>query len=1464
MTFTVVFFLLILVLNSSIVQTKLASRITNQINKDYSIDINVNQVAIGFKGDVLLKDVFVADQGEDTLFYAKNIKTDLNILDQLLDGKFVLHNATLDGFFLRINHYEEDNSLKSFINQLNSKENLNKGNKDLFLVLDNLTILNGKIINSNQQDASKDYLIHDISLTATDFYLVGKEIEAQIVTSNFTSKEFGNLKSLEGYLFYSPCFMSLNSLKLKTQNSILKGDLSLSNNHESFKNLNDAVFIKADFNQIKLDEEDLINFVSLPENFKPLVGKLSLNGTLNNLELTEMVLSNDAFSLDARLKVSGLMGDFPDSGGLRIKEFEIFPSRLNSILLEKHMLRIPEGILANDTLSLKGNIVYKNSLLTSTLSLTIDTGEIDHQSEMLVIKNNGKIEIDQLKANFKVRQLKLENFNKNLGEVSAYLSLKGNKLFSAERDLNYDIIVSNLNLFSKQYKSIRGNGELNDGNITAKISIDDDKLSASLNSAFSFNEPLKKHQLELKFNYLNLHEFNPEFGGGKALFSGGLNLFFVGNHFDDIRGNVIFKDIAFENAFKTFSYNDFIIETNLVNHYRSLKIINSDFINGQIEGRYKLSQLPSLFSNALSEVYSFLPFKEVDENQELSYDIRVKSGYLSALLPVLSVQEDAIFKGRLSSSINKSKLEFKIPLFSYKGVNSENFNLQIDTQNPIYSTFVSIGKISGERYNIHDFYTLGIRKNDTLSFRSEFKGALDSTDEFKLNSYQTVSDGVSVFGILPSSVLYRDNLWNINADSDKNHIIKFNNLDQSITLTSFEAESENEHVFVSGSYHSKNDFSLALDLDHVNLDKVASYNPNFVLKGNIDLSLNIRRSFSDNTFNLDGEISDLIVNNESMGNFKVFTSGNTQLNSYELNTVLNKSGKKSLTGKGTLLGLDQKPRLDLDLVFDEFDLKFLTPLGKDNINNLRGMVRGEINFWGPLDGLMHSGGLKIDNAGFTLPSLNTDYQFENGTSIGLIDQKFEIKSARIIDTKFDTQASLSGVFQHQKFKDWSLNMKVDSDRILMLNLPEDKERVFYGDGFLNGSVNLIGPTKNLTIDVVGSTEEGTNLKIPWADDYGLADTSFIKFIDKSVKSKKKNTTASTLDEFRGLQMNFELDIKPNAEVEIVIDKESGSFLRGSGAGSILMEINNKGKFNMWGDFITYEGIYNFKNLSIIDKKFNLKQGGTIVWEGNPLSAQMDMEAVYKVPGGANPALLLDNPNFNKKIPTEVLIRLQGSLLKPDDPVFDIDFPNASGIVTSEINYRLSDPQVSQLQAISLLSQGIFINEVSISVHGITNNLYEKASDLFSNILGDDQGKLQVGLNYLQGDNNQALDIKTQDRLGLTLSTQITDRILLNGKIGVPVGGVEETLIVGDLQVDFILNEEGSLRAKVFNKENEFRYIGDELGYTQGVGISYQVDFDTFRELIIKIIKTKKENLALKSKDITKNYKTLGVDFIDKN
>ena len=419
-----------------------------------------------------------------------------------------------------------------------------------------------------------------------------------------------------------------------------------------------------------------------------------------------------------------------------------------------------------------------------------------------------------------------------------------------------------------------------------------------------------------------------------------------------------------------------------------------------------------------------------------------------------------------------------------------------------------------------------------------------------------------------------------------------------------------------------------------------------------------------------------------------------------------------------------------------------------------------------------------------------------------------------------------------------MDLSVDSNGLMLLNKKETSEALFYGQGFLNGDISMKGPFRNLQLRLDGSTAKGTSIKIPWKNTQDISDMSFIKFIDKNSKTIKNKSIEiePMIRDIRGLEMEFEMDINNDASVEIVVDQSSGSYLSGRGFGNLRMEINTKGKFNMWGDFTTSDGIYNFKNLGLLDKKFNLKSGGTISWDGNPLGAQMNLNALYEVPGGANPAILLDNPNFNKKIPTEVGINLQGNLLKPDNPIFEIYFPNTSGTVVSEINYRLSDPQRRQLQAISLLSQGIFINEIGLSVEGITNNLFEKASDIFTSIVGDRDEKLKVGINYLQGDRNTDLDIFSEDRLGLTLSTQLSDKILINGKIGVPIGGVNETMIVGDVQIDFILNQDGSLKANVFNRENEFRYIGDKLGYTQGMGISYNVDFNTFKELLNKIVK----------------------------
>jgi hypothetical protein len=77
---------------------------------------------------------------------------------------------------------------------------------------------------------------------------------------------------------------------------------------------------------------------------------------------------------------------------------------------------------------------------------------------------------------------------------------------------------------------------------------------------------------------------------------------------------------------------------------------------------------------------------------------------------------------------------------------------------------------------------------------------------------------------------------------------------------------------------------------------------------------------------------------------------------------------------------------------------------------------------------------------------------------------------------------------------------------------------------------------------------------------------------------------------------------------------------------------------------------------------------------------------------------------------------------------------------------------------------------------------------------------------------------------------------------VPFGGVNQTAIIGDVEIQYRVNEDGTLNFRMFNRENDVNYIGQGIVYTQGLGLSYEIDFDNFNELVNKIFKKiKSEN-----------------------
>ena len=519
--------------------------------------------------------------------------------------------------------------------------------------------------------------------------------------------------------------------------------------------------------------------------------------------------------------------------------------------------------------------------------------------------------------------------------------------------------------------------------------------------------------------------------------------------------------------------------------------------------------------------------------------------------------------------------------------------------------------------------------------------------------------------------------------------------------------------------------------------------------------------------------------------------------------------------------------------FNRFNLGILGLIGGDIITNIKGFASGSTNIEGPLSDPKVNGRMYLDDSGISIPYLNVNYEFENKSVVDITESLFIVRNAAIFDSKYKSKGLLEGRVRHNKFSDWVLDLKIKSNRFLALDTKDREDAAYFGTAFIDGTASITGPTSGLLIKIDAKSEKGTAIKIPINDADAVGTNDYIHFLTTKEKYNLGKGVVDKTRNYNGLELKFNLDINQNAEIEVILNRNSGHGMKGRGNGNLLLEINTLGKFIMTGDFQVYEGTYNFRYGGLIDKKFKVKKFGSIVWEGDPLRAILNLEAVYETT--ANPAVLLENPSFNKKVPVEVVIGIKGNLSNPE-PDFSINFPNVSSVLKSEIQYKLDDKDTRQKQALYLLSSGGFLSQVGVSQSDLTGNLFEKASGLFNDIFQDDEGKFNLGIDYVLADKRSG--VQTDARFGVTVSSKINDRITFNGKLGVPIGGINQSAIVGDVEVQYRVNEEGTLNLRVFNKENDVSYIGQGIGYTQGLGISYEIDFDTFKELVNTIFKKK--------------------------
>ena len=1372
------------ILSLPFVQTRFAKYATTEINKEFGTNINIDRLRISLiSWDTSLKGVYIEDYKQDTLFYIDNLSTSILNVRNLVNGKLEFGDIAIERLNFKLRTYQDDKStnLEVFIDKLDDKKPRAPGTPPFYFSSSDVEISDSKfkLIDENRETTEMLNFV-DLNISASDFTIVGPDVTANIQKMSFNSKRGVVVNEMATEFKYTKQQMRFDSLSIKTPQSNLLGKVIFNYEREDFKDFLNKVKIDAEFveSTVALNEVNLLynEFGSdIIVSFSTMV-----DGVLNDLNTNDLFLTTDntgirgdfnfknlftkdvGFVLEANMR--NVTSSYYELRALLPNILDVLPSSIQK--LGQFTVR-GDALITESSINTKANI---NTLIGSSY-VDLELTDIDHIDDASYKGFVSLIDFDlgNLIESDKVGITNLDFNVEGKGMVMEYL--------------NTEVIgqVYSINFNGYDYKDINVSGILKEQLFDGSLLCSDENMQFSFKGLADFAENRNNFNFIASVDYADLKKINI-INDSVSIFKGDINMDISGNSLDNIVGDIKFTKTNYQNKNETYYFEDFKVSSTFENDSTRIIDINSpDIITGYLKGNFRVKELGRLLQNSLGSIYTnYRPFN-ISANQRLAFNFKIYNKIVDVFFPEVKFDPNTFIRGNIIADEGDFKLTFKSPSIVAYGNELDSIDVKIDNKNPLFNTYVSIGDLATPYYDVKDFNLINTTLKDTLFFRTEFKGGSEYNDSYNLNFYHTFNkENKSVIGLKTSDVSFKGNKWILNKDGNSKNKVILNKTLDSITIEEVVMNNnEQEQIRLRGQLADSTYKDIELQFKIVSLGKITPAIDSLKLHGEVNGTLNVLQK--DNVYlpssNLN--IKNFGVNNMTLGDLAIGIVGNRDLTDFVVNTSLVDNGFEKLSVVGNISNREEIPQTNLIVDFNKFNLEPFSPLGEGVITNIRGLLQGSAILKGPINNPNWSGVLSLNEAGIAIPYLNVDYSFAPYSRVKLSDQTFHFQKIKLTDVAMSTKATLDGTITHRLFKDWSLDLDVDTnnDRFLILNTPFKEEVLSYGAGYLNGTGRIFGPTTALTINVDGETARGTSLKIPISDVVSVGDFSFINFVGKKVEDTEKGQRV--LKEVEGLELAFNLDVTPDAEVEIVVDTKTGSSLRGTGAGILFIEINTNGKFNMYGDFVVVTGQFRYKFGGIIDKTFKVKPGGNITWEREPLAAQLNMEAVYSL--NANPAPLLDNPGYTRRIPTDVVVRLTGEL---ESPVIDwrIEFPGTNSIVKSELEYRLQDPTIAEKNALFLLAQGSFVNEqTGINQQAVTGNLLQSASGILNSLLAGDNDKLNFGLSYEQGILDRTTDIQTENRLGVTLSTQISDRVLLNGRVGVPVGGVTETVVAGDVE-----------------------------------------------------------------------------------
>jgi hypothetical protein len=1241
--------------------------------------------------------------------------------------------------------------------------------------------------------------------------------------------------------------ITARDIVFETPNSAMDGDFSIA--YDSLAALTEGMKfnnLNADLRKVKIGNADVLYFnptlIQQPY-FKNRTGNTTLSGKITgpmkNLTGKDMkVHIGDNTNLTTDFSIKG-MPDYKTA-------WYHFPNlKLKSGRKDIEMMAgpyIPDSIAVPENINMEASFTGSMKSFESAINASSSFGNANLMATLDPQENfTARVNI----PGFNVGLLMMDTVM--YGPVSLTAQTDGKGLDPKTIQGNIKAEVSEIYLNKYTYHNLAMDGAVSGREFEGTVSMNDENAVFDFDGLVNMNPDQEQYKFKLNVEGLDLKKLNLTEDNIQLSLIASADM--KGGTFDKMNGKAGITNIIVAKDGEKYQLDSLLSAT--VNEPDKSEInVNSALIDIDYKGTLSPIALPGLLNRFINNYFPVSDSVEPPKNDKPSdfkFEIKVHNHPIlsKVLMPELTEFEPGVIKGSFDSEKNDLKLSAEMRKIVYGAVEVKDIALDVNTTRNALQYKFTTKSVGNTSLNLENFTLEGSLEDSVLY--ANVSSVDGNKRKILLNSEITKDNKNYKFTIDPKNFYIANYLWTI----DKDNFIEFG--DQGLKIHRFFINHNDSKLNIASANDRFND-DLNIDINNFKLEELSQIveKDTSLVKGEVNGNALLKRVAQSYGLISDIKVDNLIFRQVPIGNLTV-KADNPTGNRFDINLGIT-GQDNDLAMNGYYVTANNVSSFNIKTDIQSLSMKTVEAFSMGQITEAEGKLTGNFLLEGTTDAPQLTGKLGFDNVFMKPAYLNNRLEIKDET-IDITNDGIFFDNFTMADAAHHT-ADINGSVKMKQFSDFVFALEINSTDFLLFNTTAKDNKNFFGRMIIDSKINVDGPLALPHINARVKMKKGSNFTFSVPEDQVSADKGedVVEFITREevnpIMTKGEEEAKQTTG-MQGFDLASIIQIDKEATLRLLMDPASSDSLVVKGEAALSFNMDPSGKMSLTGNYDLSEGSYLVSFESVIKRKFDIASGSTITWNGDPLDANISIDAIYTVrtspadlvagqgQGTANGATAGENDN--KRYPFQVLLKLRGAIMKPEIS-FEIQLPtDEKGKAGTEVVNKLAmlneDESALNKQVFALLVLGRFIQEdpfESGSGGGTSTLVRSTVSKFLSAQLNQLSSKMLPGTeikfdiqSYDEGTGSGASQGRTDVELGIKqqlfnerMSVEIGGSVNVEGE-GKPAGAPSN--ISGDVTVEYKLTKDGRFRMKGF-RLNQYEALEGQIVET-GVGAVYVRDFN---------------------------------------